>query len=66
MDVVATAALTAVIGALVGLAAGIAFRASEREQRALPQQSPSTVAQALDEVVSVLRGGAVLLDDQLE
>jgi two-component system sensor histidine kinase SenX3 len=66
VDVVTAAALTACIGALVGLAAGLAFRASEREQRTLPASSPPRVPEGVDEVLSVLRASAVLLDESLE
>ena len=66
MDVVTTASLTACIGALVGLAAGLAFRASEREQRTIPQTPPPRVPDGVDEVLSVLRASAVLLDESLD
>ncbi|HMG30243.1 MAG TPA: ATP-binding protein [Jiangellaceae bacterium] len=65
MDTVTTAALTACVGALVGLAAGLAFRASEREQRRVPSAPEPAVPGGVDEVLSVLRGGAVLLDGNL-
>ena len=66
MDTVTAAALTACVGAIVGLAAGLAFRASEREQQRLPPVSPTRVVpDGVDEVLSVLRGGAVLLDGDL-
>ncbi|HEX6577478.1 MAG TPA: ATP-binding protein [Jiangellaceae bacterium] len=66
MDTVTTAALTACVGAVVGLAAGLAFRASEREQHRPPPAPPARVVpDGVDEVLSVLRGGAVLLDGDL-
>ncbi|MGH8775754.1 MAG: sensor histidine kinase [Jiangellaceae bacterium] len=66
MDVVTTAALTACVGALVGLAAGLAFRASEREQRTVPPAPAPAVPEGVDEVLSVLRASAVLLDERLD
>jgi len=65
VDTVTAAALTACVGAVVGLAAGLAFRASEREQHRLPPAPPSRVPDGVPEVLSVLRGGAVLLDGDL-
>jgi two-component system, OmpR family, sensor histidine kinase SenX3 len=68
VDTVTVAALTAGVGAAVGLAAGLAFRASEREQRAGSEPSAATrpvVPDGVDEVISVLRASAVLLDDKL-
>jgi two-component system, OmpR family, sensor histidine kinase SenX3 len=68
VDVVTVAALTAAVGAAVGLAAGLAFRASEREQRAATgttATSAPAVPEGVDEVISVLRASAVLLDEEL-
>jgi two-component system sensor histidine kinase SenX3 len=65
VDTVTVAALTACVGGLVGLAAGLAFRASEREQHRLPRAAESRVPDGVDQVLSVLRGGAILLDGHL-
>jgi two-component system, OmpR family, sensor histidine kinase SenX3 len=65
VEVVTVAALTAAVGAAVGLAAGLAFRASEREQRTAPATTAPVVPAGVDEVISVLRASAVLLDDGL-
>jgi two-component system, OmpR family, sensor histidine kinase SenX3 len=64
VEVVTAAALTAGVGAAVGLAAGLAFRASGRKQRAAPATT-AVVPEGVDEVISVLRATAVLLDDDL-
>jgi two-component system, OmpR family, sensor histidine kinase SenX3 len=66
VDPTTTAALTAAVGAAVGLAAGLAFRASEAAQRSVPTGDVSVVPEGVDEVISVLRPSAVLLDEQLE
>ncbi|HEX2361481.1 MAG TPA: ATP-binding protein [Jiangellaceae bacterium] len=66
MDATAAAALTAAVGAAVGLAAGLAFRASEASQRSIPTREASAIPEGVDEVISVLRASAVVLDDQLE
>lgn len=65
MEVVTVAGLTAAVGAAVGLAAGLAFRASERAQRTAPAVAEPVVPAGVDEVISVLRASAVLLDDGL-
>jgi two-component system, OmpR family, sensor histidine kinase SenX3 len=65
VDVVTVGALTAAVGAAVGLAAGLAFRASEREQRSAPAAAVPVVPEGVDEVISVLRASAVLLDEEL-
>jgi two-component system sensor histidine kinase SenX3 len=65
VDVVTVGALTAAVGAAVGLAAGLAFRASEREQRSAPVAAAPVVPEGVDEVISVLRASAVLLDEEL-
>jgi two-component system, OmpR family, sensor histidine kinase SenX3 len=68
VDVVTVAALTAAVGAAVGLAAGLAFRASEREQRAATATTATSapaVPEGVNEVISVLRASAVLLDEEL-
>jgi two-component system sensor histidine kinase SenX3 len=66
VDATTAAALTAAVGAAVGLAAGLAFRASEASQRSIPTREASAIPEGVDEVISVLRASAVVLDDQLE
>jgi two-component system, OmpR family, sensor histidine kinase SenX3 len=66
VDVATAATLTAVVGAGVGLAAGLAFRVSEAEQRSIPKGESSVVPDGVDEVISVLRASAVLFDERLE
>jgi two-component system sensor histidine kinase SenX3 len=65
VDATTAAALTAAVGAAVGLAAGLAFRASEAVQRSIPTADTSAVPEGVDEVISVLRGSAVLFDEEL-
>lgn len=65
MELIATGALIAAVGAAVGLAAGLAFRASERDRRKAPRTPEPVVPEGVDEVLSVLRESAVLLDDRL-
>lgn len=63
---VLTGALIAAVGAAVGLAAGLAFRVSERAQRSAPASPDPVIPPGADEVLSVLRQSAVLLNDRLE
>jgi two-component system, OmpR family, sensor histidine kinase SenX3 len=65
VDATTAAALTAAVSAAVGLAAGLAFRASEAVQRSIPTADTSAVPEGVDEVISVLRGSAVLFDEEL-
>ena len=65
VDATTAAALTAAVGAAVGLAAGLAFRASEAAPRSNPAADTSAMPEGVDEVISVLRGGAVLFDEEL-
>ena len=65
MEATTVAALTAAVGAAVGLAAGLAFRASEAAERSTAPDETSAVPAGVDEVISVLRGSAIVLDDQL-
>src|SRR5690606_3579602 len=63
---VLTGALIAGVGAAIGLAAGLAFRASEASQRARAPASTPLIPPGAEEVLSVLRHSALLLNDQLE
>jgi two-component system, OmpR family, sensor histidine kinase SenX3 len=65
VDATTAAALAAAAGAAVGLAAGLAFRASEASQRSVPAADETLIPVGVDEVISVLRGSAVLFDEQL-
>jgi two-component system sensor histidine kinase SenX3 len=50
------------VGALTGAAAMLAFRVSEREQRAAPAVPEPTLAPGIDSVLAVLQASAVVLD----
>jgi two-component system, OmpR family, sensor histidine kinase SenX3 len=65
VDATTAAALAAAAGAAVGLAAGLAFRASEASQRSVPAADETLIPVGVDEVISVLRGSAVLFDELL-
>ena len=65
VDATTAAALAAAAGAAVGLAAGLAFRASEASQRSVPAADEPLIPVGVDEVISVLRGSAVLFDEHL-
>ena len=65
VDATTAAALTGGVGAAVGLAAGLAFRASQSAHRSTPPADTSAVPEGVDEVISVLRGSAVLFDEEL-
>ena len=65
VDATTAAALAAAAGAAVGLAAGLAFRASEASRRSVPAAEEPLIPVGVDEVISVLRGSAVLFDGQL-
>ena len=65
VDATTAAALAAAAGAAVGLAAGLAFRASEARRRSVPAAEEPLIPVGVDEVISVLRGSAVLFDGQL-
>jgi two-component system sensor histidine kinase SenX3 len=59
------AALVALVGAIVGLAAGLAFRVSERSQRHVPDKPEPVVPEGVDQVLAVLRASALVLDTKL-
>jgi two-component system sensor histidine kinase SenX3 len=61
-----TGAVIAAAAAAVGLAAGLAFRASERVQHTIPFSIEPVVPQGVDEVLSVLRHSALLLNRELD
>jgi two-component system sensor histidine kinase SenX3 len=61
-----TGALIAAAAAAVGLAAGLAFRASERAQHTVPSSPPPVVPHGVDEVLSVLKHSALLLNPELD
>ncbi|WP_363326466.1 ATP-binding protein [Haloactinopolyspora sp.] len=65
VDAATVGALAGCVGVAVGLAAGLAFRASERAQRSPVPEPPPVVPEGVDEVVSVLRASAILLDGDL-
>lgn len=58
--------MIAAAAAAAGLAAGLAFRVSERSQRGGPPPPQPVVPPGVNEVLSVLRQSVVLLNDQLE
>ncbi|TDE13104.1 sensor histidine kinase [Jiangella asiatica] len=66
VDAVTAGALAACVGAAVGLAAGLAFKASERAQRTPLPERTSRVPEGVDEVLSVLRSSAIVLDSALD
>jgi two-component system sensor histidine kinase SenX3 len=51
------------LGMVVGVVSVLAFRWSEREQRALPAQPPAELDEGLVRALAVLRSAAVVLDD---
>ncbi len=57
-----TAVLAGLVGLLVGAAAVLAFRASEREQLGLPALPEPDLPPGVGDVLSVLRSAAVVLD----
>ena len=61
-----TGALIAAAAAAVGLAAGLAFRASERAQHTVPSSPEPVVPHGVDEVLSVLKHSALLLNPELD
>jgi two-component system sensor histidine kinase SenX3 len=63
---VLTGAVIAAAAAAVGLAAGLAFRASERAQRSVPTTEEPLVPPGVDEVLSVLRHSALLLNPDMD
>lgn len=63
---VLTGALIAGVGAAVGLAAGLSFRASERSQQARSPAPTPVIPPGAEEVLSVLRHSALLLNEQLD
>ncbi len=55
--------LAAVVGLVVGAAAALAFRASEREQRSIKHESPpSSLPPGAADVLALLRSSTVVLD----
>lgn len=60
-----TGAVIAAAAAAVGLAAGLAFRASERAQHSVPPSPDPVVPHGVDEVLSVLKHSALLLNPEL-
>ncbi|WP_184820182.1 ATP-binding protein [Jiangella mangrovi] len=66
VDAVTAGALAACVGAAVGLAAGLAFKASERAQHPPEPPRTSRVPEGVDEVLSVLRSSAIVLDSALD
>ncbi len=57
-------ALAACVGVAIGLAAGLAFRATERAQRGPVDERVSVIPEGVDEVLSVLRSSAIVLDPE--
>jgi two-component system, OmpR family, sensor histidine kinase SenX3 len=55
-------ALVGVVGVLLGAGAVLAFRVSERAQRALPEQPEPVVPPGVGAVLSVVRSSAVVVD----
>jgi len=54
-----------VLGLFVGLAAGLAFRLSEREQRGVPAPEPAELAEDVTALLAVLPFGAVVTTPDL-
>jgi two-component system sensor histidine kinase SenX3 len=52
-----------VVGMVVGVASVLAFRWSERVQRAVPEQPPAELDEGLVRALAVLRSAAVVLDE---
>ena len=52
------------LGLLVGVVAGVAFRYSERVQRTVPQQPAPELDDGLVRTLAVLRSAAIVLDEQ--
>lgn len=55
-----------IFGVIVGVVAAVAFRVSERQQRARPETEPDELDAGLVRVLSVLRSAAVVLDGEDE
>ena len=55
--------LAGLLGLLVGVAATLAFRYSERVQRTIPAQAEPVLDESLVRVLAVLRSAVVVLDD---
>src|SRR4051812_24199468 len=55
--------LAGLLGVLVGVAAGVGFRWSERDQHALPEQPERELDDGLVRTLAVLRSAAVVLDE---
>lgn len=64
VDVVIAGTVVALAGAAVGLAAGLAFRFSERTP-GQPRERSSRLPAGIDDVLSALRSSAIVLDDSL-
>lgn len=65
VDIVLAGFVVAVAGVAVGLAAGLAFRFSEREPRGPDDIQARTLPQGVDDVLSALRSSAIVVDDDL-
>lgn len=52
-----------IVGMVVGVASVLAFRWSERVQRAVPEQPPAELDEGLVRALAVLRSAAVVLDE---
>ncbi|MDM7855383.1 sensor histidine kinase [Cellulomonas alba] len=52
-----------IVGMVVGVASVLAFRWSERVQRAVPEQAPAELDEGLVRALAVLRSAAVVLDE---
>lgn len=66
VELIALGAVVACAGVAVGLAAGLAFRASERAQHPPVPERVSDVPDGVDEVLSALRSSAIVLDENLD
>lgn len=66
VDVVMVGAVAAGTGAAVGLAAGLAFRFSDRERSAPVLPSLSVLPDGVDEVLAALRSSAIVIDENLD
>jgi two-component system sensor histidine kinase SenX3 len=65
VDVILAGFVVAIVGVAVGLAAGLAFRFSERDRRGAAQFYTHTLPQGVDDVLSALRSSAIVLDEEL-
>ncbi len=61
-----TVLLAGVVGIVVGVIAAIAFRVSERQQRAVREEPAPELDEGLVRVLAVLRSAAVVLDGEGE